>query len=135
MAVAEDNPLDVLSLREALDQMGLNYNLTIAVDGEQARDFILKHGQYRTFPPADLIFLDMEMPKLSGLEVLRQIPDSAELPVCILTSSQRERQAIERHFAPRKVSYLCKPVDGEQLLQCLRSHDQLRALAKRLQKH
>lgn len=115
--------------------MGLSYNLTVAVDGEQARDFILKHGVYRTFPRADLIFLDMEMPKLTGLEVLRQIPDSAELPVCILTSSQRERQAIKDHFAPRRVSYLRKPVDGEQLLECLRSHDQLRALAKRLEKH
>jgi CheY-like chemotaxis protein len=135
VAVAEDNPLDVQSLREVLDQIGLSYNLTVAVDGEQARDFILKHGAYRTFPRADIIFLDMEMPKLNGLEVLRQIPDSAELPVCILTSSQRERQAIKDHFAPREVGYLCKPVDGEQLLECLRSHDQLRALAKRLEKH
>jgi CheY-like chemotaxis protein len=105
------------------------------VDGEQARDFILKQGAYRDFPPANLIFLDMNMPKLSGLDVLRQVPDSAELPICLLTSSQSERDLIERHFAPKKVSYLSKPVDDEQFLECIRSHDQLRGLATLLEKH
>jgi CheY-like chemotaxis protein len=123
IAVAEDDPLDLMWLTTVLDQLGLNYELTVALDGEEARDFILKDGKYRNFPPAHVIFLDMNMPKLTGLEVLRQIPDSAELPVCVLTSSDSERQSIEQHFAPKKVSYLSKPVDEEQLLQCLRSHE------------
>jgi CheY-like chemotaxis protein len=132
IAVAEDNPLDLIWLRSILDQLGLDYMLTVAADGEEARDFILKHGRYRNYPPAHVIFLDMNMPKLTGLEVLRQIPDSAELPVCILTSSQSERQSIEQHFAPRRVSYLSKPVDRDQLLQCFRSHDNLRAVVEYL---
>ena len=77
ITVAEDNPSDVATLREVLDQVGLDYTLTVAMDGEEARDFILKSGRYRDFPPADLIFLDMNMPKLKGLEVLREVPDSA----------------------------------------------------------
>jgi CheY-like chemotaxis protein len=132
IAVAEDNPSDVATLRKVLDQVGLEYALTVAVDGEEARDFILKRGRYQGCPPAEVIFLDMNMPKLTGLEVLRQIPNSAELPVCVLTSSERERQLIEKHFGPKKVSYLTKPVDPEQLLQCFRSHSHLRPVVEKL---
>ena len=135
VAVADDNPSDVLALREVLDQLGLVYALTVAVDGGEARDFILKQGRYLSFPPADVIFLDMNMPKLTGLEVLREIPDSAELPVCMLTSSIRERALIDQHFAPKKISYMSKPVDGKQLLECLQSHDKLRPIAELLAKY
>jgi two-component system, chemotaxis family, response regulator Rcp1 len=92
----------------------------------------LKEGGYRDFPLAQLILLDMNMPKLSGLEVLRAIPDSADLPVCMLTRSEREERLIEEHFAPRKVSYLTKPIDGEKLIECLRCHDHLRPVADQL---
>ena len=132
IAVAEDNPSDVMALREALDQVGLDYALTVAVDGEEAHDFILKKGRYRGYPPAEVIFLDMNMPKLTGIEVLRQIPNSAELPVCVLTSSERERQLIDEHFAPRKICYLTKPIDRKRLIECFRSHEQMRPLAERL---
>ena len=135
IAVAEDNPSDVAMLRVVLDELGLDYELTVAVDGEEARDFILKRGRYRTFPPADVIFLDMNMPKLTGLEVLHEVPDSAELPVCVLTSSERERQLIDQHFAPRKICYMSKPVDKKHLLACLLSHHKLRPIAERLAKH
>src|ERR1700704_3352056 len=77
IAIAEDNPLDLSVLKEVLDQFRTDYKLTAVVDGQEARDFILKLGYYRNFPPADVIFLDMNMPKLTGLGVLRQIPDSA----------------------------------------------------------
>ncbi len=135
IAIAEDDPADRMWLTTVLDNLGLNYRLTIAVDGEEAREFILKLSQYTNVPPAQLIFLDMNMPKLTGLEVLREIPGSAQLPVCVLTSSQRERQLVERHFAPKKVSYLRKPVDAQQLLDCMRCHDHLRPVAEQLVKH
>ena len=135
ITVAEDNPSDVATLREVLDQLGLDYVLTVLVDGAEARDFILKSGRFRDFSAADLIFLDMNMPKLNGLEVLRQVPDSAELPLCVLTSSERERQSIEQHFGRKKVSYLIKPVTSEQLLQCLRSYSHLRPVVEKLTHH
>jgi CheY-like chemotaxis protein len=118
-----------------LDQVGLDYALTVAVDGKEARDFILKRGRYQGCPPAEVIFLDMNMAKLPGLEVLLQIPNSAELPVCVLTSSERERQLIEKHFGPKKVSYLTKPVDPEQLLEYFRSHSHLRPVVEKLRLH
>jgi CheY-like chemotaxis protein len=135
IAVAEDDPADRMWLKTILDKLGIDYRLTVAEDGEEARDFILKHGRYASFPPAELIFLDMNMPKMTGLEVLRGIPDSAELPVCILTSSERERKLVEEHFAPKKVSYLTKPVDAEQLLDCLRCHNHLRPVVEQLAKY
>ena len=135
VAVAEDNPMDLLQVKTALDELGLDYNLTVATDGEQARDFIMKKGRYSGFPPAHLIFLDMNMPKLSGLEVLQTVPDSASLPICLLTSSEGERKLIEEHFAPKKVSYLLKPVTGKQLLSCMRGHEHLKVLADRLENH
>jgi CheY-like chemotaxis protein len=135
IAIAEDNPLDLSVLKDVLDQFSTDYRLTVAVDGEQARDFILKLGDYRNFPPADVIFLDMNMPKLTGLEVLRLIPDSAELPVCMLTSSEHERRLIEQHFAPKKICYLTKPIDREHLLECFRSHEQMRPIGDRLRQH
>jgi CheY-like chemotaxis protein len=73
----------------------------------------------------------MNMPKLTGLEVLREIPNSAELPVCVLTSSDRERQSIEKHFEPKKVSYLIKPVDPSQIFRCFRSLAHLRPVVGR----
>ena len=132
IAVAEDNPLDVVALREVLDQVGLDYALTVAMDGDEACDFILKRGRYQGCPPAEVIFLGMNMPKLTGLEVLRQIPNSSELPVCVLTSSERERPSIEKHFGSKKVSYLTKPVDPRKLLQCFRSHSHLRPVIEKL---
>ena len=132
IAVAEDNPSDVVALREVLDRVGLDYALTVAVDGEEARDFILKRGRYHGCPPAEIIFLDMNMPKLTGLEVLREIPNSAELPVCVLTSSERERQSIEKHFGPKKICYLTKPIDEQRLIECFRSNEQMKPVAERL---
>ena len=131
IAVAEDNPTDIEALRAVLDQLGLDYALTVAMDGEEARDFILKRGRFQDSPPAEIIFLDMNMPKLTGFEVLREIPNSAELPVCVLTSSERERQSIEKHFGPKKVCYLIKPVDPTQLLRCFQSHSHMRPVIER----
>ncbi|MDP9112783.1 MAG: response regulator [Acidobacteriota bacterium] len=133
IVVAEDDPIDLVALKQVLDQLGIPYSLTVAVNGEEARDLILMRGRYQNLPPPDLIFLDMNMPKLSGLEVLQQIPGSAQMCVCVLTSSERERRLVEEHFAPKKISYLIKPIDREQVLKCLKSYDQLRPIAQQLE--
>ena len=126
--LVEDNETDEALAVRSIRRSGLNISVDVARDGEEACDF-LSGGPYQ------LVLLDIKLPKLSGLEVLRTIPDSAELPVCILTSSQQERHAVEQHFAPRKVSYLMKPVDPEQLLACLRSHEYLRGVVKEIVKN
>ena len=132
IAIAEDDPIDLALFRTVLDRSGVKYMLTIAKDGEEARDFILKQGHYRGLPPADVIFLDLNLPKLTGLEVLQQIAGSEDLPVCLLTDSKRGRQTIDLLFAPKTVCYLTKPIDVEHLLECFRSHEHLRPIADRL---
>ena len=135
IAVAEDNSADLFRLQTVLSELRIDFDLTIAVNGEEARDFILKQGRFSNSPRADLILLDVQMPKLTGLEVLREIPYSGELPVCMLTSSEREKELIKKHFAPKQISYLMKPVDGEHLVECLRCYDHLRPVAEEAQRH
>ncbi len=50
VAIAEDNPADLMWMQQVLEDLGLDYKLTVATDGEEARDFILKHGKYRNVP-------------------------------------------------------------------------------------
>lgn len=116
--VVEDNPFDVECLEMALKDMGANYHLTIAEDGPQAVDRMTGRGPNPS-PRPDLIFLDMHLPKFGGLEVLRQVPNSANLPICVLTSSQSELQAVKTHFR-RPVSYLLKPLSAAKLIDCVR---------------
>jgi len=87
--LAEDNPGDVLLFREALRTSQLTCDLVIAGDGEKALHLLESSGQNED-PPLDLIVLDINLPRLSGQDVLQWIrakPDLAGVPVMILTSS------------------------------------------------
>ena len=98
ISVIEDSPADVRWLKMILSEVGLKHRLTVAEDGEQAVECLLREGRYAGNPSADLIFLDMHLPMFDGLEVLRKVPGSALLPVCMLTSSERERGLMAAHF-------------------------------------
>ena len=127
--LAEDNPSDVTWLKLTLDEMGLDYRLTLAQDGEQARDYLLSEIK------PDLIMLDINLPKLTGIEVLQSVPAAAKLPVCFVTGSQIERRFVLNHFAPAVVSYLTKPVDRDKMLNCLRAYEGLRPVAEKIEKN
>jgi CheY-like chemotaxis protein len=114
--VVEDNPFDIECLEMALKDMGANYHLSIAQDGPQAVDHLTGRGP-NSPPRPDLIFLDMHLPKFGGLEVLRQVPDSADLPICVLTSSPSELPAVRAHFR-RPIGYLLKPLSAAKLIDC-----------------
>jgi CheY-like chemotaxis protein len=128
IAVIEDNRADLEWLKIILDEVDLKHRLTVATDGEQAVQCLLRQGHYAGNPPADLIFLDMHLPKFDALDVLRKVPDSAQLPVCLLTSSDLEQELISRHFG-KPTAYLIKPLSAEKLICCLRSHEDLRPIA------
>jgi len=125
--VAEDIPADLECLQHVLDQTGLPYHLTIARDGEEAKNLLRKEGKYAQAPNPDLILLDMKMPKLDGPEVLNGVPGSERMPICIVSSTERKyiEYEIPRH---RHISYLLKPIDEKKLLSCFRSHAHLRPL-------
>lgn len=132
MLVADDNEADIHWLRMVLDQTGIHCDLSVVHDGEQAREFLLGRGKYAGLPVQDLIFLDLNLPKLTGIEVLRQVPGSDRMPFCIVTGSEAEREILSREFGIRRIAYLVKPVDRMKILNCFRCYPHLRDLADTL---
>jgi CheY-like chemotaxis protein len=130
--LAEDNPLDVEWLRSVLDRMGIEYDLTVVTDGEQAVDFLLQRGEYAGAPEPDLVILDLNLPKVKGVEVLQTVTRSKDLPVCIVTGSTEEREILKKKFGIRRIAYLVKPVDRDRILNTFRAYEHLRPLAEEL---
>ena len=128
----EDSSTDLFGLKIVLNEIGITHRLSVAVNGQQAVDFLLKRGEYSAAPTPDLIFLDVHMPMLTGLEVLRQVPNAHKLPVCVLTGSNAERELFRKEFGIGSSNYLTKPLNRESLLACLRGHRHLQALAEAL---
>jgi CheY-like chemotaxis protein len=128
----EDNYADVYWLKLVLDQLGCVYALSVVTDGESAVDFILQRGRHSTAPKPDLILLDLNLPKLTGLEVLRAVPNARELPICVMTSSTIERELLREEFGIQGPGYLIKPMDADKLLQSLRTFDHLKRAAQEM---
>src|SRR3990172_7520183 len=99
--LVEDNPDDVELTLKALRKEGLANRIEVLRDGEEALDFLFCRGPYanRTFEsPPRLVLLDLKLPKVDGLDVLRAIkndPRTKPIPVVILTASREERDLIE----------------------------------------
>jgi len=114
----EDNPSDVDLTRRALERSRIANDPVVAEDGEAALEYLRREDLYEL--PA-LALLDLNLPKLSGLEVLRQIRADARtrrLPVVILTSS-KEEQDLAAGYDLGVNSYIRKPVDFKQFAHCI----------------
>jgi two-component system, chemotaxis family, response regulator Rcp1 len=97
--------------------------ILLVEDGEKCLAFLRKQGEYQNAPTPDLILLDLNMPKMSGREVLAEmIKDDhlKALPVVILTTSEQE-QEILKMYKMRCSSYIVKPVDFDQFLKVVRT--------------
>ena len=128
--VVEDNDADIFYLQKVLDRMGVVYSISVLGDGERALNFLLKRGEYSGAWNPDLIFLDLNLPKLSGVEVLEALPPSPRLPFCILTGSTLERDKLKKKFGIRRIAYVVKPVTRDMILNCFRCYDHLAPLAE-----
>jgi chemotaxis family two-component system response regulator Rcp1 len=95
IVVVDDNPADVFLIEEALRTQGIQFDLTRFEDGEQALDALCRGGIERgEYPLPDLIFLDLNMPRAEGIEVLKAIRQNAQLastPVAVLSASESPR--------------------------------------------
>ena len=121
--LVEDNPGDVRLTREALRDGKVRNNLSVADDGVEALAFLRRTGKHANAPRPDLILLDLNLPRLSGREVLAQIKEDPELqsiPVVILTTSQAE-QDIVRAYQLNANCYVSKPVDLDQFITVIKS--------------
>lgn len=114
--LVEDNPDDEELARLAFAQSNLANNLKVVRDGAEALDYLFASGPYVDRPSdqrPQVVLLDLKLPKIDGLEVLRQIRADARtkwLPVVILTSSDEE-QDMARAYSLGASSYVRKPVD------------------------
>ena len=106
--ICDDNDDDVYFLLHALKSADLSVDSTRARDGEEALDFLLCRGRFSQRSPLNppkLVLLDLKLPKLGGLEVLRAIradPRTRHIPVVILTSSQQDRDVADGLDDPRR---------------------------------
>ncbi len=123
--LVEDNPNDIELTIEALRSSKILNPIDVAEDGEIALDYLLKKGTYanrKTSNPI-VILLDIKMPKLNGLEVLKIIKNNPKLkriPVVILTSSKEDTDLIKSYDLGVN-AYVVKPVDFEQFVEAVKS--------------
>jgi two-component system response regulator len=109
--LVEDNPDDVLFTVRAFEKNSISNEIVVAVDGEQALGMLLPTDARPPLRPA-LILLDVKLPKVDGLEVLRRIradQRTASLPVVVLTTSSEERDIVESYRLGAN-SFVRKPV-------------------------
>jgi chemotaxis family two-component system response regulator Rcp1 len=121
--LVEDNPGDVRFTVEVLKEAQVSNNLSIAKDGIEAIAFLRREGQFVDAPRPDLILLDLNLPKKTGLEMLNEIKNAEDLrsiPVVILTTSEAEPD-INRSFDLSANCYITKPIDVERLTMVLNS--------------
>ena len=109
--LVEDNPDDVMFTRRAFEKNNISNEVIVASDGAQALEYLLPADEHEGLRPA-LVLLDVNLPKIDGLEVLRRIrsdPRTAGLPVVVLTTSNEERDIVESYRQGAN-SFVRKPV-------------------------
>ncbi|MGA3325587.1 MAG: response regulator [Terriglobia bacterium] len=118
----EDNPSDIELTQRALEKGHILNELVVTSDGQEALDYLFGTGAYAGRDTSDLpalTLLDLKLPKVSGLDLLRRIRAEASthrMPVVILTSS-REEQDMAASYDLGVNSYIRKPVDFEHFVQ------------------
>lgn len=120
--LAEDSAQDAELALRALRKNNLANKVVWVKDGQEALDFIFCQGEYASRSPnhrPKLLLLDLKMPKVDGIEVLRRVKadqNSRSIPVVIMTSSNEERDVVESYRLGVN-SYIVKPVDFTQFLE------------------
>ncbi|NHJ39714.1 MAG: response regulator [Asgard group archaeon] len=123
--LAEDNPDDIILTKRAFKKSDILNELIIVNNGQEALDYLFCNGKFKNRDPKitpELILLDLKMPKVDGLEVLKQIRENNQtkhLPVVILTTSKEEKDMIKSYCLGAN-SYIIKPVDFDQFIEAVK---------------
>ena len=123
--LVEDNPADVELTLHSLRAHNLSNRIYVVRDGEEALDFLFCRGAFggRSFDhPPKLVLLDLKLPKVDGIEVLRAVKSDSRtkaIPVVILTSSKEEKDLVNGYHLGAN-SYIQKPVDFDQFREIVK---------------
>jgi CheY-like chemotaxis protein len=116
--LVEDNADDADLTVETLREGKVRNNVRVVEDGVEAMAFLRREGKNRAAPLPDLILLDLNLPRMSGREVLAEIkadPDLKRIPVVIMTTSSAEKDILEAYNLHANC-YVTKPVDLDQFI-------------------
>jgi CheY-like chemotaxis protein len=122
--LVEDNPQDLELMLRALRKAKLSNRIQVARDGEEALDFVFCRGPYtdrNVENSPKVVLLDLKLPKVDGLEVLREIkgdPRTRTTPVVVLTSSKEQKDIVESYRLGVN-SYIVKPVNFERFTEAV----------------
>ena len=123
--LVEDDDGDALIIAEAFEHYRIRNRLHVVTDGELAMRFLHGDPPYAEAPRPGLVLLDVNLPRVSGLDVLAAIksdPDLLTLPVVMLTSSRAEEDIL-RSYTLHANAYVSKPVDFEHFIDAIRQID------------
>lgn len=124
--LVEDNPYDVEITKRAFEKGKIRNTLYVVRDGQEALDFLYHQGGYTDeskAPRPGLILLDIRLPKIDGLEVLRRLkadPDFRKIPVIMLTVSDSDED-ISKSYDLGANSYIVKPVEFDKFVEAMKS--------------
>ena len=117
--LVEDNEGDIVLTVEALREAKIHNKVVVVRDGEEALSYLYREGKYTDAEMPDIIFLDINLPRIDGKEVLTKIKNDDRLkfiPVVILTTSDSENDIMES-YSNHANCYITKPVDFNKFLQ------------------
>lgn len=135
--LVEDNEDDVLITQRAFEKGHVANPIVVVRDGDEALDYVFKRGRYATARRPGLVLLDLNLPRVDGLTVLRTIKQDESLktlPVIVLTTSRRDEDVIQSYRFHAN-SYLEKPVDFEHFIEVVKRFDLYWNLTARLPPH
>jgi chemotaxis family two-component system response regulator Rcp1 len=121
--MVEDNPADIRLAQEAFRNRGTHHTLNVARDGVEALDYLKQRGKFPNAIRPDLVLLDLNLPRMSGREVLAEIkadPGLMRIPVIVLTTS-RATTDIQNAYDQHANCYVVKPTDLDEFLDAVRS--------------
>jgi len=124
--LVEDDPGDVLLIREAFGDNKVRNHLHVVADGVEALTFLRREGEHADAPQPDLVLLDLNLPRKDGREVLAEVKgDDAlqHIPVVVLTTSKAEEDVL-RSYKLHANAYVTKPVDFDRFIDVVRQIDE-----------